>query len=128
MRLLRFAIAIAPLLLSSAVYGQQKEPLTGGSPSDKKLVPGWARFEPNPAHQYIVARAREQEAHRVAVARYYESIGYDYAHPVLSSSQGMVPASLQFPRRNYVGPTFYASYHGVPVYSTIPFGSPWWSE
>lgn len=128
MRLFCLTLVASALLASSTALGQQKEPLTGGSPSDKKLVPGWARFEPSPAHQYIVARAREQEAHRVAMARYYESIGYDYAHPVLSSSQGMVPSTLHFPRRNYAGPTFYASYHGVPVYSTIPFGSPWWAE
>lgn len=86
MKLFAITFLITALITSLSAVAQENEPLTGGSPSDKKLTPGWARFEPTQSQIYWTAKAREKSDYRQSLNRYYDMMGFDYARPNLNVS------------------------------------------
>jgi hypothetical protein len=90
MRLFAITFLITALVTSLSAVAQEAEPLTGGSPSDRKLTPGWARFEPTPSQIFWTAKAREKAQYRESLNRYYDAMGFDYARPNLNSSLSMI--------------------------------------
>lgn len=105
MRLFTITFLITALFTSLSAIAQDSEPLTGGSPSDRAMTPGWARFEPTPAQIYWTAKAREKAQHRESLSRYYDMIGFDYARPTLNSGFSMI-APVPRTRRWVVLPGF----------------------
>lgn len=105
MRLFAIAFFITALFTSLSAIAQESEPLTGGSPSDRPMTPGWARFEPTPAQIYWTAKAREKAQYRESLNRYYDMMGFDYARPNLNSSLSTI-VPVQRTHRWVVSPGF----------------------
>ncbi len=109
------ASAVATLFVGTAL-AQAPADFSAAKPQvAPALAPGWARFEPSPGHQMRVARAQQETAHRDALRRYYEAIGYDYAHPVINSSTFAIVVDP--PVRRYSYPR---TYRPVSIYPTVP--------
>lgn len=99
MRLFSIAFALSAFLTAASALAQTNEPLTSGSQSAPRIEPGSARFQETLSHQIRVEKAREDRAHRQALLRYYDVVGYDYAHPVMNSGTFSIPIA---PRSRYV--------------------------
>jgi len=118
MKLFLLSFTVSAVLTVTAAYAQEtepstaNEPLTSGSPSDSKLTPGWARFEPSPAQPFLVARAREDMAHRLAIARSYQAIGIDLSRPQLNATPFMLAAPPIRVRYYIGGPGYFVNLHG----------------
>jgi len=118
MKLFLLSFLVSALLTVTAAYAQEtepstaNEPLTSGSPSDSKLTPGWARFEPSPAQPFLVARAREDMAYRLAIARSYQAIGFDLSRPQLNATPFMIAAPPLRVRYYMGGPGYFVNLNG----------------
>lgn len=94
MRLFLATFCLTALLTSLSAMGQSDEPLTGGSEQRQN-----ARFEVSAAKRYITARAQANAAHRDAIVKYYDMIGYDYAHPTINAGMAtFAPAPVRIGR------------------------------
>jgi hypothetical protein len=91
MRLFAIAFALSACLTAVSAFADNNEPLTSGSPSERRLEPGWARFQEDPAHTYRVERARERQIYGESLLRYYTAVGYDYSHPVMNAGTFSLP-------------------------------------
>lgn len=85
MRSLFLAVGISALFvvapaMQSNVSADDKGPLVGGSE-----FAGRARFETSPTQQYLVARARAESDHRIAMNRYYDQIGFEWGSPRINA-------------------------------------------
>lgn len=74
------ALFVAAPAMQSTVSADDKGPLVGGSE-----FAGKARFETSPTQQYLVARARAESEHRIAMNRYYDSIGFEWGSPRINA-------------------------------------------
>lgn len=99
MRLFSVAFALSAFLTAASAFAQTDEPLTSGSQSIPQIQPGSARFQESLSHQIRVEKAREDRAHRQSLLRYYDAIGYDYAHPVMNSGTFSIPIA---PHSRYI--------------------------
>jgi hypothetical protein len=112
MKLFLFAFVASALITTASAFaafpgGGGDEPLTGGSPVNSRTEPGWARFEESTSHMLRVQKARDRSAYNEALTRYYSSMGYDYAHPVINYGTGTVPFPIS---HRYVWRRGYAIY------------------
>jgi hypothetical protein len=98
---------LATAFLTTA-FGTSDEPLTGGTGS-----PGHARFDPSPAHEYLVAKARSESAHREAIVRAYDWMGYNFGRPAVNSEPFLNAAPLVRSRRIYSFPGFWQDSRAV---------------
>jgi hypothetical protein len=99
MRLFSVAFAFSAFLTAASAFAQTGEPLTSGSQTVPQIQPGSARFQESLSHQIRVERAREDRAYRQSLLRYYDTIGYDYAHPVMNSGTFSIPMA---PHSRYI--------------------------
>lgn len=108
MRLFLAAFCLTAVITASTSYAQNDEPLTGGT-----SVPGSARFDISPAHEYLVARARAETMHREAIIRQYDWMGYDFARPTVNAGVYYVAQPPVRTRRIY-------SYSGLWLDARLP--------
>jgi len=78
MRLFLLTFCFTGAITASTAWAD--EPLTGGTGT-----PGHARFEPSPAHAYLVARSRAEKEHRDSIVKYYDWMGYDISRPTVNA-------------------------------------------
>jgi hypothetical protein len=102
MRLFLAAFCLSAAITASTAFAQNDEPLTGGTGS-----PGHARFEANPAKEYLVQRARAETMHREAIIRHYDWIGYNFATPTVNSAPFFNTAPVVRTRRIYSYPGYW---------------------
>lgn len=117
MRLLSRCFLIASVgLLPSNLFGAQEEVQARSETSRQyERVSPRSSFEPTPAQQYRIARARQQSAHWAAILRAYEAAGIDYAHPVVSSSTAFTVLNPPRPKGFYYQPIYYVPMPQAPV-------------
>ncbi|MCU0720376.1 MAG: hypothetical protein MUC83_11780 [Pirellula sp.] len=99
MRLFSVAFALSAFLTAASAFAQTSESLSSGSQVAPRIEPGSARFQESLSHQIRVARAQENHAFRQSLLRYYETIGYDYARPVVNSGTFSMPIA---PHSRYI--------------------------
>ena len=91
MRLFCVSFGLSVVLTAATAIAQTSDTPSSGYQSSSRMEPGSARFQQSLSHQIRVEKAREDRAHRQALLRYYEVIGYDYAHPVMNSGTFSIP-------------------------------------
>lgn len=103
MRLFIATVCLTGAITASTSFAGNDEPLTGGSG-----VPGNARFEVSPAHEYLVARARADSMHRQAILRHYDWLGINVGRPNINSDVFNNAAPVIRTHRIYSYPGFWS--------------------
>jgi hypothetical protein len=70
----------------------------GETPVGEKTSIGKHRFEPSPAREYLIERARKESEAREELLRHYQAIGFNYAQPTID---GMAMHPYRVKRRSF---------------------------